>query len=161
MYKQNDIARMNTTLAEMVAQAEKLARITADEGVALRDAEIDEINRCVKSKQEVVNSLVVIDNRFRQCLAHMGYLENDAIDNFLNRFDQEKKLAHDWQRYINIMKRCDQLNQQNSALVNVGLRHTQQAIDFLRSCVGEYVEPAVYGPKQQRASSTSCMIAKA
>ena len=158
---QNEVALIKTTLAEMIAQAEKLARITADEGAALRNAEIELINQRVKEKRDVVTGLVETDNRFRKQLAQLGYTGKEEIHAFLNRLNYANDLEQSWQSYVKIMQRCDQLNQQNSALVNVGLRHTRQAIDFLRSCVGEYVEPVVYGPRSKTMSSTNCVIAKA
>lgn len=160
-YTQNDVALIKTTLAEMIAQAEKLARITADEGAALRNAEIELINQRVKDKRDLVTGLVETDNRFRKQLSQCGYTSNEEIHAFLNRLNYANELEQSWRNYVKIMQRCDQLNKQNSALVNVGLRHTRQAIDFLRSCVGEYADPDVYGPRTKRTAGTNYVIAKA
>jgi len=160
-HRQNEIARIKTTLAEMTAQAEKLALITVEEGAALRNAEIDLINNTVRNKQSVVESLTVTDNLFRQLLSQLGCNDSAEIDAFLNSENIDPSITQSWRQYIEIMKRCDNLNRQNSALVNIGLRHTRQAIDFLRSCVGEYVEPAVYAPTQRRSSQSGYIIAKA
>jgi flagellar biosynthesis/type III secretory pathway chaperone len=161
LYKQNQIALISSTLAEMIAQAERLARITAEEGVALREAKIDLINEKVRAKQEIVATLIEIDNRFRKILRQFGYSDTDEIASFLGSGDYDMELAQTWQRYLQIMERCEKNNRKNSALVNVGLRHTRQAIDFLRSCVGEYAEPPIYAPLKQRTTNTGCVIAKA
>lgn len=139
-------ALLDARLREMFALAQALARVTAEEGLALRDADIDALNEKVQRKQQIVSELIRHDTEFRTNLQSRGAANSADVTEFLKQQFGNPQLPEIWNEYLVLMRECDRHNRENSSLVNVGLRHTRQAIEFLRSCVGEAGEP-VYGPR--------------
>lgn len=156
---------LDKLLQDMIAQAEMLVRVTSEEGLALREADIDVLNDKVKAKKEIVASLTELDSQFRSNLNHHGYTTPADISVFITEAFSNTTLCEHWQQYISLMRNCDKNNRENSALVNVGLRHTKQAIEFLQSCIGENHENPVYEPSQflqkPAVGGNSSLIAKA
>lgn len=153
----------NKVLPDMIAQARLLARITLEEGLALRDANLDVLNDKVQSKQQIVKLLTLLDSQFRDLLSKLGFPKDKDIASFFNEALHSADLVDLWNEYVKLMQDCDKQNRENSVLVNVGLRHTKQALQFLRSCIGEQ-EETLYGPhyiQQSSSANNNSIIAKA
>ena len=153
----------NKVLPDMIAQAKLLARVTLEEGLALRDANLDVLNEKVRSKQQIVKSLTQLDSQFRDLLSSLGFPKGKDIATFFNEALLSAELANLWNEYVKLMQDCDKQNRENGVLVNVGLRHTKQALQFLRSCIGEQ-EETLYGPhyiQQSSSANNNSIIAKA
>ena len=115
-------------------------------------------------KKETVTTLTNFDTSFHSALKQCGLTEQADISLFLGHTFHDLQLSENWDNYVRLMHHCDRQNHENSTLVNVGLRHTKQAIEFLRSCIGEKEEKQVYESPQyvHRPASiaNSSLIAK-
>ena len=137
--------KLEDTLKQMTALATQLAQIIAYEGKALKDADIDTLNKKVQDKQQCANTLASLDQQCRQSLVQLGMLPTQDPSEYLESIDRQNVLTALWETYLDSLRECDRRNRENSALINVGIRHTRRTLDFLLSSVGESMEP-VYGP---------------
>ncbi len=154
-------SKLESTLRTMTVQAEALARLIAEEGYALRDANIETLNLKVQQKQKAVSQLTQTDQEFRSILKKLDPKISSDINLFLEKIDDRKSLSTLWREYLKRLQQCDTQNQENNSLVTIGMRHTSHALEFLQSCIGEHHE-TVYGSRGQKLPhSNQNIIAKA
>ena len=159
MSKSGEHALLSDALEHVTAQANRLAQVIAEEGLALRELDIDRLNDRVRSKRELVAELINGDRQLRALLAQNGHQQGAEITDFLNNIAPTTNLSAAWEKYLSILEHCNALNKENRTMVTIGIRHTSRALDFLRGQSGSQV---LYGPQGQQLKSNSAnIIAKA
>jgi len=78
----------------------------------------NDLNKITLQKQDTITQLSKLEMRFSP---------------LLNQFESDQELNKKWQQTINLLKTCQQMNAENSSLVNNRLKQTTNTLHQLHS----------------------------
>ncbi|MCG5501215.1 flagella synthesis protein FlgN [Ectothiorhodospira lacustris] len=143
--------QLEQILTHSVREASSLEHALQLEGQALSARDLDTLNLAIAEKQRQVERLEQLTREQGALLKREGY-ENNAqgMACCLRDWDTERILSPVWDRLVDIIARCRQLNLTNGGVVETKRRHVEQALHILR---GEDARTELYGPRGRTTSS--------
>ncbi|MCG5513580.1 flagella synthesis protein FlgN [Ectothiorhodospira shaposhnikovii] len=143
--------QLDQILTHSVREASALEHALQLEGQALSTRDLETLNLAIAQKQQQVERLEQLTRDQGALLKREGY-ENNAqgMARCLRDWDAEGVLAPIWDRLVDLMTRCRQLNLANGGVVETKRRHVEQALHILR---GEDPRTELYGPRGQPTSA--------
>lgn len=129
---------LQKSLDHLLKHARRLKGQLVAEQQALLTGDPMQLQNLVGDKKDTLEGLAALDAQFRLALQHAGYLEEMTLVDFLGG-----ELSPKYDSLEALLSECYDTNRENSSLVSVGLRHTQQTINFL---MGDGGGNDIYGP---------------
>ena len=113
---------MNNQADQVLNELQKCISTFLDQLSAEREllltGDANDLNKITLQKQETIKQLATLELRF-----------SPVLDNFAN----DQPITEKWQKTIALLKTCQQMNSENSSLVNHRLKQTNNTLHQLRS----------------------------
>ncbi|SEQ11615.1 flagella synthesis protein FlgN [Ectothiorhodospira magna] len=120
-------------LTRSIGEASALEHALQREAQALGTRDVDALNAAVSEKQQRVKNLESLTQEQGALLKREGY-ENNAhgMACCLRDWDQEQLIQPVWDRLVDVISRCRELNLANGGVVEGKRRTVDQALHILR-----------------------------
>ena len=138
-----------TLIAQESAALGELASLLEHEHELLLKNEVAALESAMEKRQECTGKLVrVEDERRSLCRVHGHAVDLDGLERLLAWCDAQGSLKARWAECATRARRCRDLNDKNSALVNARMKRVESLLEVLTGKAGGAL---TYGP--QGASS--------
>lgn len=151
-----------TEMAEFISQmhAERAAlhafiRLLETEQQALLNEQTEQIQSLADNKTQMVQELTTLVNARRNCMLKLGIkIEPGSMESWLQSHTALNLSA--WQEIQKLATHAQHLNRTNGELIQVKMRHNQQALTMLHNA--SHSATGLYGPDGQPSLPVSGRI---
>lgn len=136
------------------ASFKEFHHLLQEEQAALTKGDIDRLLALAPRKNELLNQLSGFSNERGRKLSAAGHKNTSAgMEAWLRAIGADHNTHEIWRRLIELAREAEQINRENGILIEISLRHNQQALSVLK--VAANPGTSLYGPNGQISSHST------
>ncbi len=137
-------------IADLISErdgAAKFVSLLAAEQNALRDGIVEHLEMLARDKSGMARRLSELGERRTRYLIALGFSPDSyGMDSWINNYPRETGALAAWHDLRRLAVQAREANQTNGTLIDLRLRHNQQALAALENASGA---TTLYGPQGQ------------
>ncbi len=137
-----NLALLNQNLKIEISLMEQFLGVLINEQSVLLSNDIDGLERILQVKSELLNQLSVASNHRLSALGEVGLPQQNSSMTLLMAQSSNPSIEQSWQQLINIGTQAEEINRNNSLIVNRLFAKNQNSLAFLQGKDANLI----YGP---------------
>ncbi len=137
-----NLALLNQNLKLEISLMEQFLELLINEQSVLLSNDIDGLESMLQVKSELLNQLSIVSNNRLSALGEMSFPPQNSSMTLLIEQSSNPSIEQSWQQLINIGTQAEEINRNNSLIVNRLFAQNQNSLVFLQGKDANLI----YGP---------------